>query len=131
MDTSEDAKRKRLREKIRSKRDQRVGGDKGATSSNGTARNNPLGSITDPVLQKELSERVETELRKMFGSDPEAMSMAREFIDNPMSALSEIEGGTPLTAEELSTMGNIMKMPRVVENGEGMEDDDEEAPPGQ
>jgi len=117
----EDANRRRLREKIRHKRNQRLGTEDATTDepdASSTLR------LEDPALRDELSRRVESELRKVFGSDPEAMRVADSFIKNPMSALDSSAGTLPhLSPEEKIAVESLVKM------SEG--EDEEEAPPMQ
>lgn len=118
MDSS-DANRRRLREKIRDKRNQRLGTEDAAADDPDV---NPMMRLNDPATQQELSRRVETELRKMFGSDPDAMKVAEKFIQNPMSALdSSARTLSHLSTEEKKAVESLMKM--------STEEDEEEAPP--
>ena len=120
MDSS-DANRKRLREKIRNKRNQRLGSEDAATEETDT---NPMLRLQDPATQTELTRRVEEEMRKVFGSDPNAMKVAEQFIQNPMSALdSSARTLSHLSAEEKIAVESLMKM--------STDEDDEEAPPVQ
>ena len=120
MDSS-DANRKRLREKIRSKRNQRLGAEDAATEETDT---NPMLRLQDPAQRIELSRRVEEEMRKVFGSDPNAMKVAEQFIKNPMSALDSSAGVlSHLTTEEKIAVESLMKM--------STDEDEEEAPPMQ
>jgi hypothetical protein len=81
-----------------------------------------LSQINDPLKRQEVSKRVETELRKIFGDDPEAMKLAQQFIDNPMSALVPDNTSPPSRSTNVNT---------TAESRAHMtqEDDDEEAPP--
>lgn len=119
MDSS-DANRQRLREKIRNKRNQRLGAEDDA--SNGTDAN-PMLRLQDPAKRDELSRRVQEELRKVFGSDPDAMKMAEQFVKNPMSALeSSADTLSHLSTEEKVAVDSLMKMST---------EEEEEAPPMQ
>ena len=110
-----DVQRKRLRDKIRSKRNERLG------TGDAVAANESMLKINDPATRVELSRRVETELRKVFGTTPDAMTMAQSFIDNPMAA---VHAAMPsMSAEEKRAVDSLLKPPN--------EDDDEEAPPMQ
>jgi hypothetical protein len=80
MDSSDDA-RKRLRDKIRAKKNQRSGSAPPELPSH----------EKDPKLNKELSQKVEAELKKAFGSDEEMMKLAKPFIDNPLSVIASPE----------------------------------------
>lgn len=117
----EDANRKRLRERIRSKRNQRLGTEDAVTDD---SDNNSALRIQDPATREELSRRVEAELSKVFGSDPDAMKVAQSFINNPMSALdSSARALSQLSTEEKVAVESLVKM--------SGEDDEEEAPPVQ
>lgn len=117
----EDANRKRLRERIRDKRNQRLGTDD-AVKDDGDISS--ALRIQDLATREELSRRVGAELRKVFGSDPDAMKVAQNFINNPMSALdSSTRTLSQLSTEEKVAVESLVKM--------SGEDDEEEAPPMQ
>lgn len=117
MDSS-DANRRRLRERIRNKRNQRLGAEDEATD--GPDANSML-RLQDPATREELSRRVEVELRKVFGSDPDAMRAAEQFVKNPLSALdSSARTLSHLSAEEKIAVESLMKMST---------EEEEEAPP--
>lgn len=121
MDSS-DANRMRLREKIRKKRNQRLGTEEESVA--GTSDANPMLRLQDPATRVELSRRVEEEMRKVFGSDPNSMKVAEQFIQNPMSALdSSARTLSHLSAEEKIAVESLMKM--------STDEDDEDAPPVQ
>ena len=123
MDASDasDANRRRLRDKIRGKRNERLGTEDAATDD---ADNNSMMRIQDPAIRDELSRRVEAELHKVFGSDPDAMKIAENYIKNPVSALeSSTHTLSHLSTEEKLAVESLMKM----SGGE----DEEEAPPMQ
>lgn len=116
-------KRQRLREKIRSKRNQRLGTTEEGDTSNDSGDPSML-QMNDPATRIELSRRVESELRKVFGSDPDAMNVAQQFIDDPMSVMkSHTDSLSNLSKEEKMAVESLMKVTE--------EDDDEEAPPMQ
>lgn len=120
MDSS-DENRKRLREKIRNKRNQRLGTEDAATEETDT---NPMLRLQDPATQAELSRRVQEEMRKVFGSDPNAMKVAEQFIQNPMSALdSSARTLSHLSTEEKIAVESLMKL--------STDEEEEEAPPMQ
>lgn len=120
MDSS-DENRKRLREKIRNKRNQRLGTEDAATGETDT---NPMLRLQDPATQAELSRRVQEEMRKVFGSDPDAMKVAEQFIQNPMSALdSSARTLSHLSTEEKIAVESLMKL--------STDEEEEEAPPMQ
>tara|TARA_X000000368_G_scaffold403162_1_gene377846 strand:- start:458 stop:814 length:357 start_codon:yes stop_codon:yes gene_type:complete len=117
----EDANRIRLRERIRNKRNQRLGTDDAVKDDSDISS---VLRIQDPATREQLSRRVEAELRKVFGSDPDAMNVAQNFINNPMSALDSSTRTLPhLSTEERVAVESLVKM------SEG--EDDEEAPPMQ
>ena len=121
MDSSSDANRRRLREKIRNKRNQRLGAEDVGTDETDASS---MLRLQDPATRAELSRRVETELRKVFGSDSDAMKVAEQFIQNPMSALdSSARTMSHLSAEEKIAVESLMKM--------STEEEEEEAPPMQ
>ena len=66
MHSSEDA-RKRLRDKIRAKKGERSGSAVDVNTS----------TAGDPKITKELSQKVEAELKKAFGDNEEMMKMAK------------------------------------------------------
>lgn len=110
--------RKKLREKIRAKRDKRLGMD----DEDEVDDDNGLLHIQDGRMKEELSKRVETELKKVFGMHPEAMEMAQQYINDPMTALKQ--GGmisSNLSKEEKEAVESLVKL------SDG--DEDEEAPP--
>jgi hypothetical protein len=116
-----DANRKRLRGKIRNKRNQRLGTEDAA--ADGPDANSML-RLQDPATRDELSRRVEAELRKVFGSDPNAMKIAEQFVQNPMSVLeSSARTRSHLSTEEKIVVESLMKM--------STEEEEEEAPPMQ
>lgn len=118
---SSDANRKRLREKIRNKRNQRLGAEDAAEGETDTGA---MLRLQDPAARDQLSRRVEAELLKVFGSDPNAMKVAEQFIRNPMSALeSSARARSQLSAEEKIAVESLMKM--------STEEEEEEAPPMQ
>ncbi len=120
MDSS-DANRKRLRDKIRNKRNQRLGTEDAATEETDT---NPMLRLQDPATRAELSRRVQEEMRKVFGSDPDAMKVAEQFIQNPMSALdSSARTLSHLSTEEKIAVESLMKL--------STDEEEEEAPPMQ
>lgn len=122
MDSSSDANRRRLREKIRNKRNQRLGAEEDVATDETDATS--MLRLQDPATRAELSRRVETELRKVFGSDSDAMKVAEQFIQNPMSALdSSARTMSHLSAEEKIAVESLMKM--------STEEEEEEAPPMQ
>lgn len=118
MDSS-DENRKRLRQKIRNMRNNRVG------TSNEPPENpeiNSLLRVQDPAKREELSRRVEAELHKVFGSDPDAMKVAEPFIKDPMSVFkSSTDMLSKLSTEEREAIQSLM-MTTTEEN-------EEEAPP--
>lgn len=121
MDSS-DANRRRLRDKIRNKRNQRLGTEEDAATEE--TDTNPMLRLQDPATQAELSRRVQEEMRKVFGSDPDAMKVAEQFIQNPMSALdSSARTLSHLSNEEKIAVESLMKM--------STEEEEEEAPPMQ
>jgi hypothetical protein len=120
MDSS-DANRRRLREKIRNKRNERRGTENAETDN---SENSSMLRIQNPATRDELSRRVEAELRKVFGSDPDAMKIASDFIQNPMSALES----RARTLSHLSTEQQVA-VESLVNMSEG--EDEEEAPPMQ
>jgi len=118
MDSS-DTNRRRLREKIRSKRNQRTGAEDAPADE---ADANSMLRLQDPATRDELSRRVESELRKVFGSDPNAMKIAEQFIQNPMTALdSSARTLSHLSTEEKIAVESLVKM--------STEEEEEEAPP--
>lgn len=120
MDSS-DANRKRLREKIRNRRNHRLGTEDAATDDPDPCS---MLRLQDPATRVELSRRVEEELRKVFGSDPNAMRVAEQFIKNPMSALeSSARTLSHLSKEERIEVESLLKM--------STDEDEEEAPPMQ
>lgn len=121
MDSS-DENRKRLREKIRSKRNQRLGTEDETVADVSEA--NPMLQIQNPATRAELSRRVEEEMRKVFGSNPNAMKIAEEFMQNPMSALdSSARTLSHLSKEEKIAVESLMRM--------STDEDEDEAPPMQ
>lgn len=123
MEEDSEVKRQRLREKIRSKRNQRLGTTEEGDTSNDSGDPSML-QMNDPATRIELSRRVESELRKVFGSDPDAMNVAQQFIDDPMSVMkSHTDSLSNLSKEEKMAVESLMKVTE--------EDDDEEAPPMQ
>jgi hypothetical protein len=117
----EDANRKRLRDRIRNKRNQRLGTDDAVTDDSDI---NSALRINDPATREELSRRVEAELSKVFGSDPDAMKIAQDFINNPMSVLdSSTHTLSHLSTEERVAVESLVKMSE--------EEEEEEAPPMQ
>jgi len=123
MDTL-DANRRRLRDKIRSKRNVRLGSDDAVTDDADNKDNNPMRHIKDSATREKLSRRVEAELTKVFGSDQDAMRIADGFIKNPMSALeSSTRTLSHLSPEERTAVEALVNM----SNG----DEEEEAPPMQ
>lgn len=121
MDSS-DANRRRLREKIRNRRNQRLGTEGDAAAEETDA--NSMLRLQDPATRVELSRRVEDEMRKVFGSDPNAMKVAEQFIKNPLSALdSSARTLSHLSNEEKIAVESLMKM--------STEEEEEEAPPMQ
>tara|TARA_B110001450_G_scaffold255469_1_gene283118 strand:+ start:38804 stop:39178 length:375 start_codon:yes stop_codon:yes gene_type:complete len=120
-----DDTRQRLRDKIRHKRDVRCGTTETAESSDNTT-DNPFPRINDPATRAELSRRVEEEMRRIFGSDPETMRIAQRFIDDPISVLKPNNMDTDeqhLSEGEKTAIESRMKI--------SQEEDDEEAPPMQ
>ena len=109
--------RKKLRDKIRTKRDKRVGID-------GDLEEGDRGSLQvhDVRLKDEISRRVEVELRKVFGDHPEAMQMAQQYINDPMAVLRNNDAvPSDLSADEKRVVDSLVKL------SEG--DEEDEAPP--
>lgn len=106
--------RERLRKKIQAKRDKR-NGDEDEGIFDGLDANYPR-------MKNEVSRMVETELRKTFGEDPEAMKMAQQFIDNPLEALKKTDNAmSDLPEDTKKAMENLFKS--------FTDEDKEEAPP--
>lgn len=120
MDSS-GANRQRLREKIRNKRNERLGTEDAASDD---SEGSSMLRIQNPAMRDELSRRVEAELHKVFGSDPDAMKIASDFIKNPMSALeSSARTLSHLSTEEQVAVESLVNMSKGEE--------EEEAPPMQ
>ena len=115
--TPADEHRKKLREKIRAKRDKRLGVDDEETGDGGG-----LLHVKDGRMREELTRRVEAELKKVFGMHPEAMEVAQQYINDPMAALKQKDiMSSNLSSEEKEAVESLVKL------SEG--DEEDEAPP--
>lgn len=114
--TPADEHRKKLREKIRAKRDKRLGVDDEMDDEGG------LLHVAGGRMREELSRRVETELKRVFGMHPEAMEVAQQYINDPMAALKQRDiMSSNLSTKEREAVESLIKL------SEG--DEDDEAPP--
>lgn len=121
MDES-DANRKRIRDKIRNKRNQRLGTNDAEDPEHSASDVKSMLQIQDPATRMALSRKVEAELRKVFGSDPDAMRVAQDFIDNPMSTIdAHARTLIQMSTEEKRAAEDLVKMSE--------EEEEEEAPP--
>lgn len=111
--------RRRLREKIREKRDKRIGMDGGEED---VEDGGGLLNLKDGRMREELSRRVEAELEKVFGMHPEAMQLAQQYINDPLAALKQKDiVSSDLSKEEREAVDSLIKL------SEG--DGEDEAPP--
>lgn len=116
--TPADEHRKKLREKIRAKRDKRLGADDEEAVDYGSG----LLHVKDGKMHEELSRRVEAELKKVFGMHPEAMEVAQKYINNPMAALKQTDlMSSHFSREEREAVESLVKLSKG--------DEEEEAPP--
>ena len=111
---ADDENRKKLRQKIRAKRAQRVGIDDPSPSSS---------QRPETVSRSELSAHVERELRGMFGNDPAVANMIQELAKDPLSLLQSDASVSAATPQERAATEGLVKLCAEV--------DDDEAPPSQ
>ena len=111
--------RDRLRDKIRAKREQRLGGTADVSSVDEDEEPPRLGANLGAEKRRELSRKVESELTRIFGGDPDAMKMAREFIDDPLSVLTQSTDGA-MSPGEMETLERCIGSDAA---------DEDEAPP--
>ena len=111
--------RDRLREKIRAKRERRLGGAESSVEKEEESAPR-LGANLGAEKRRELSCKVEAELKRIFGCDPEAMKIAQTFIDDPLSVLTSSTDETVVPEETRRTYEQLLGMEAV---------DEDEAPP--